>query len=311
MKILKTLGNTGLRCSAIALGTVEIGLDYGIPSDQNIERPDEADAIRFLNQALDLGVNFIDTAQVYGRSEDLIGQALKGRRQEYLLATKLAPITATDLEDEACLRVKVRESVENSLRCLRTDYVDVLMLHSATLEVVMKGEVLIQLLREQQRQGTARFVGASVYEGAGVAAVSCGGFDIVQIGYSALDRSPEHAMLPLAKAKGVGVVARSVLLKGALTPRYHSLPQELSDVKDAAGQLDSLAREAGLTLVELAYRYLLSEEVVPLCGTARIGELQEVWAYAKRGPLNEDLVSAIRLIEIQDKRLLHPGSWPF
>ena len=308
---VKALGNTSLNCSAIALGTVEIGMDYGIPSGTSSLRPDEAAAARFLNEAVDLGVNFIDTAQVYGRSEELIGEALKGRRHEYLLATKLVPIGPADLDDESLLRSKVRGSVASSLRLLQTDYVDVIMLHSATLAVIERSETVLPFLRELREEGRARYIGASVYEDAGAAAVACGGFDIVQIGYSALDRSPEQAMLPLAKKRGVGVVARSVLLKGALTPRHTSLPEELLPIREAAGQLDLLARQAGITLVELAYRYVLSKAVVPLCGTAHIGELKEVFDYGQRGPLSDDLVAAIRGVQVADRRLLHPGNWPF
>ena len=308
---VKALGSTSLNCSAIALGTVEIGMDYGIPSDMRSQRPDEAAATRFLNDALDLGVNFIDTAQVYGRSEELIGEALKGRRREYLLATKLTPIGAVDLNDSRLLREKVRASVANSLRLLKTDYVDVIMLHSATLAVIERAEMVLPFLRELREEGIARYIGASVYEDAGVAAVACGGFDIVQIGYSALDRSPEQAMLPLAKKRGVGVVARSVLLKGALTPRHTSLPEELLAIREAAGQLDLLARQAGISLVELAYRYVLSEDVLPLCGTAHLGELKQVFDYGQRGPLSDDLVAVIRGVQVSDRRLLHPGNWPF
>ncbi len=295
----------------IALGTVEIGMDYGIPSDAGHRRPEAAEAIRFLNNALDLGVTFIDTARVYGNSEELIGEALETRRAEYVLTTKLEPIRLEDLDDDAALRAKVRGSVQESLRRLRTDYIDVLMIHSASRELIARGGNLREMLRELQSEGVARSIGASVYEDAGLTAVECGGFDVVQIGYNALDRSAETAMLPEAEARGIRVVARSVLLKGALTPRYRSLPVELADLQRAAGELDALAHAAGVTLVELAYRYLLSENVLALCGTARVEELREVVTFAERGPLDAALVAEIRRVEVVDRRMLNPGNWPF
>src|ERR1700761_8221129 len=106
---LRRLGNSQLLASEIALGTVELGLDYGIPGEESHLRPPESEAIRVLNEALDLGINFIDTARAYGNSEEVIGKALHHRRGEYLLATKLCPIQAADLS-AADLGARIRES---------------------------------------------------------------------------------------------------------------------------------------------------------------------------------------------------------
>lgn len=307
----RALGKTSLEVSSIALGTVEIALDYGIPADEGHRKPEEAEAIRFLQQSVDAGVNFIDTARAYGNSEDLIGKALRGRRGEVVLATKLAPISVAELSDEESLLWKARASVEDSLRRLQTDHVDVLMLHSAPLKLIQRGGALLRCLRNLQAEGLTRYTGASVYEEAGPAAAECGAFDVIQIGYNALDRSPEIATLPLAKRGGVGVVARSVLLKGVLTQRYGLLPPELSALKEAARQLESLASEAGLSFVELAYRYVLSEDVVALCGTARLDELNGVIGYAERGPLEADLVQHVRNVAVGERQLLNPANWPF
>lgn len=89
----RRLGRTNLQVSEISLGTVELGMDYGIPVQGEQRRPSEADAARTLNCALDLGVNLIDTARAYGNSEAIIGRALKSRRNEYILATKIASLS--------------------------------------------------------------------------------------------------------------------------------------------------------------------------------------------------------------------------
>jgi aryl-alcohol dehydrogenase-like predicted oxidoreductase len=194
---LRTLGKTDLKASEIALGAVEIGLDYGIPSDGGHRRPEEQEAIRFLNEALDLGVTFLDTARVYGTSEEVIGKGLQHRRDEYILTTKLAPISVADLNSPG-LRDKVRSSVEESLRNLRTDHIDLLMIHSAPMGVIQNSAELLNLMGEFQQEGTVRYIGASVYEQAGPEALRRGGFDCLQIAYNALDRSPEAVTLPLA-----------------------------------------------------------------------------------------------------------------
>src|SRR5690242_16400292 len=120
---MRVLGRTGLHVSEISLGTVEIGMDYGI---DGARRPSEADACRLLHGALDLGINFIDTARAYGDSEAIIGRALHGRRNDVVLVSKV----------QVADRAAMFASVSESLRQLKTDYLDVLMLHSAPLAVV-------------------------------------------------------------------------------------------------------------------------------------------------------------------------------
>ena len=157
----RRLGRTGLQVSEIGLGTVELGLDYGVPVAGEHLRPPEEHAARLLNQALDLGVNFIDTARAYGASEEIIGRALKGRRGEYILASKLAPIREEGQSDGE-LAEQVKASIAESLRMLQTDVIDLLQLHWAPADVIAKGRVLAAA-REAQRAGQVRFIGASTY----------------------------------------------------------------------------------------------------------------------------------------------------
>lgn len=305
---LRPLGDTQLLASQIALGTVELGLDYGIPADGSHLRPSEAEAVRLLHHALDLGINFIDTARAYGNSEELIGKALHHRRAEYLLATKLCSLQAEDL-DLPDLDERIRTSVENSLRMLQTDCIDLLMLHSAPIEVIERADPILATLQSMQQAGHVRYVGASVYGEAGDVALAHGGFDCLQIAFNALNRVAENGLLPAAASKGVGIVVRSVLLKGALTSRYRDLPQSLQALKQAVEALDSLAQAAGLSLPELAFRYVLGSEVIALCGTARSEELEAAVAYANRGPLPPDLKNEITKIELAEQKWLNPGNW--
>ena len=168
---LRQLGSTDLFASEIALGTAELGLDYGIPAHGQHFRPVEGDAIRLLHEALDLGINFVDTARVYGNSEAIIGKGLIHRRADYILATKLVPLAACDLGNPI-LGSRIRQSIETSLRTLKTDYIDLLLVHSASLEVIRRSSELLEALRKMQRKGYVRYVGASVYEEAGGEALS-------------------------------------------------------------------------------------------------------------------------------------------
>ena len=306
----RRLGRTGLLVSEISLGTVELGMDYGIPVGDEHRRPAEADAARLLNRALDLGVNFIDTARAYGASEEVIGRALKTRRREVILCSKVAPPPA-DVHGQA-LAHHVRASIAESLRALQTDYLDVLKIHSASAEEIRRGEMIAAMLDAVQA-GYVRFVGASTYgEEAPLLALADGRYDCLQIAYSAVDRRPEARILPLAQQKDVGIVVRSVLLRGALSHRYTLLPPQLGELKAAIAQLDALRGSEASCLPELAYRYVLAHPAVStaLVGTARLGELEEVVGFAGHPPLPAELVAAIRQIVVKDEDQLHPGKWP-
>jgi aryl-alcohol dehydrogenase-like predicted oxidoreductase len=270
-----TWGATGLRVSRLALGTVELGLDYGIAAAGERLRPSFEDASAVLHRALDLGINVIDTARAYGEAEEIIGRALAGRRRDFVLVTKAAS-------------GDVRASLEESLHRLRTDYVDVLMLHCRADEMPDRAMVPDGL--------PVRFVGASVY-GAAVPE----GFDCAQVAWSALDRRAEAA--PYGE---MGLMARSVLLRGALTFRHVHLPPELAPVREAIERLAKL----GLPLPELAYRYVLSSArpVTALVGTGRLAELEECCEYAAHGPLRDDVLAEIRRITVEE-RLLDLSRW--
>ena len=303
----RRLGRTNLEVSEISLGTVELGMKYGIVLDGEPEEPSEETAAKLLHRALDLGVNFIDTARLYGEAEAIIGRALKPRRHEFVLASKVPHFAAENLSPPA-LRARVCESVEESLRQLQTDVVDVMMIHSVSGAAVPY-EVLFGILEDLRARGWVRFLGASVYGVETAIQVIDSGFaDCIQIAYSALDRRPEKHVLPLAAEKDVGIVARSVLLKGVLSPRRHALPEPLSELKSLAGQLERLCDN----LPELAYRYVLASPAVAtaLVGTNHIEELEKAIQYASLGALPEPLLDQLRMMRINNEELLNPATWP-
>ncbi len=306
----RRLGRTNLRVSEVSLGTVELGTEYGIPVQGEVLRPSDAKAERLLNVALDAGVNFIDTASVYGESEAIIGRGLNSRRNEYFLASKAVHLRVEG-DNGNTLRERVQASIARSLRLLRTDRIDLFYIHSATLEVIQRGEML-EIIQQAQSAGHVRFIGATTYgEAAAVAVLQDGRYDCLQIAYNILDRESEVSVLPLASERDVGVVIRSVLLKGALTYRYTHLPNELNELKSVIRKIDELRGSETGSLQELAYRYVLAHPVVAaaLAGTGRVSELEEVVAFAEKGPLACGLMESIRNISV-DPEQLNPGNWP-
>lgn len=289
----RLLGKTGLTVSEIALGTVELGLDYGIGPDAR--RPRYEDAARILNRALDLGINFIDTARAYGEAEAVIGRAIAGRRREFILCTKVLPSGDT------------RASVETSLRLLCADVLDIVMIHCRADQPVAPPEVIEALFRLRQA-GTVRFLGASVYGEAQALEAIGAGFDCLQVAHSVLDRRPETRVLPEAAACGVGIVTRSVLLKGVLSRRAASLPASLAPLAEAARSLGQPLEQ----LPELAYRYLLALNPphTLLVGASHVDEVEAAVRFAGLGPLPAEEMTRIRARPMLGDEFLNPGRWP-
>src|SRR6476469_11017023 len=155
----RLLGRTAIPASEISLGTVELGMEYGIAAAGERLRPDEAESARLLHRALDLGINLIDTARVYGDSEAIIGRAIAARRSEFYLVSK-GPTFPDLLPGER--RQRMIDSVQESLRQLRTAQLDVLLLHTVATDGLSNGE-LADVLDGIRARGLTRFTGVSVY----------------------------------------------------------------------------------------------------------------------------------------------------
>ncbi|NUN00672.1 MAG: aldo/keto reductase [Bryobacteraceae bacterium] len=306
----RRLGRTNLMVSAISLGTVELGMRYGIAPAGLDEKPGQEQAARLLNRALDLGVNYIDTARAYGDSEAIIGRSIASRREEFVLATKVPSFHREDLTSKE-LRRRAGIAVEDSLRALKTNVIDIVMIHCAP-DRDFDYEVLLDALDAERTAGRTRFIGASVYgEDAALKAILSGRCDAVQIAYSVLDRRPERRVLPAAMTHDVGIVARSVLLKGALTHRASQLPDTLAELKEAAIRMEAAADGLAGGVPELAYRYVLAHQGVntALVGTGRMEELEAVVSYAGQSELPSQALGRLREVVVRDERLLNPGNW--
>ncbi|MFK7959294.1 MAG: aldo/keto reductase [Phycisphaerales bacterium] len=212
----RPLGRTGLEVGVVGYGAFKIGRAEGIKYPTGYALPDEDAAARLLHRVLDLGVNLIDVAPSYGVAEERIGNALAGRRHEFVLSTKVGEQFASGHSTYAFDDASIRRSVATSLRRLRTDAVDILLVHSDGIdEEAMAGRVAETML-DLQSAGLARFVGFSGKHAAGTRAALAWA-DVVMVTYHAGDDSHAAVMDEAAEA-GVGVLIKKALASGHLPP---------------------------------------------------------------------------------------------
>lgn len=209
----RVLGRTGLEVTALGYGAMEI---RG-PRIWNGRPVTDEQAETILNAVLDSGINFIDTANDYGLSEQYIGRFISDRRQEYYLATKCGCTVVrrdeqTDDTPHVWTRDNLLRGIDESLARMRTDYVDLLQLHNPTVEQAESGG-LVAVLEEIRDSGRARFIGCSSTLPHLETLISWGVFDSFQIPYSALDRQHENAV-SRAEESGAGVIVRGGVARG-------------------------------------------------------------------------------------------------
>jgi len=198
----RSLGKTDMRVGVLGFGGSEIGY----------ERVAAKTVARLLNSALDAGLNVIDTAECYEESEEMIGKALADRRKDYYLFTKCGHPEGWGREDwrpESLLK-----GVERSLRRLKTNYVDLIQLHSCSEDELRKGDVM-DALRRAKEKGYARYIGYSGDGGAALYAIECGQFDALQTSISIADQESLDLTLPLARERNMGVIAKRPIANAA------------------------------------------------------------------------------------------------
>lgn len=276
----RELGSTSLQVSEIAFGGVEIGMPYGIGVKDEKDMPTENDAIKLLHAAADAGVNFFDTARLYGNSERIIGKAFSDRRSSVLISTKCRQFRDKDgkLPDDAELKRIIETSLAESLRELKSDYVDLYMLHQADLEI-LSNETIARFFENLKKKGIARSVGASTYRNAETEKViTSATWDVVQLPFNLMDQR-QAQLFPLAEHHKKGIVVRSVLLRGLLSNRAGDLHPALKHVRDHIESYDQLIGGTISDRSSLAIKFALS---FPAVSTALVGiDRLEYLAHAK------------------------------
>src|SRR5438445_8223639 len=215
----RTLGSTGLKVSEVGFGAWAIGGN----AHGNSYGPTEDEAsIAAIEKAVELGCNFFDTADVYGHghSEELLGKALKGRRKEVVLATKGGSDFYHDPPRLNFTEAHIFFAVEQSLKRLDTDIIDLYQLHNPPFSVIEGGRVF-EPLEKLKKQGKVRYYGISIHDPQeGLLAMKTGKPSTIQVVYNYLRRDAAEELFPRALAEGVGIIAREPLANGFLTAKY-------------------------------------------------------------------------------------------
>lgn len=214
----RRLGRTELEISVVGVGTWQFGGEWGMNFDH-------AAANRILGRAQELGINLIDTAECYGDhlSERLIGAAIKGQRDQWIIATKFGHHFNDRFDrDDRWSPQDVRQQLEDSLRALQTDYVDLYQFHSGSNDAFDQPE-LWEMLNEQVRAGKIRHLGLSISPNSNIYQVRRArevGAEAIQVVFNRLDRTPEAEVLPTCQEDNLGVLARVPLASGLLSGKY-------------------------------------------------------------------------------------------
>ncbi len=304
------LGRTGLPVSRLCLGTMTFGLQC-----------DEATSERILGAAEDAGITFLDTADVYplggdagtvGRTEEILGRWLRGRRERVVLATKCFGPTGPSPWDRGGSRKHVLDAIDASLRRLGTDYVDLYQLHGYDTATPL--DETLGALDQVVRAGKARYVGVSNWPAHRV--------DSVQPRYNLLFRQFERDLLPMCQEEGVGVIPYNPLAGGLLTGKHRpGTPEEGTRFTlGRAGslyrerywherefatveELRPLAAEAGLSLATLAVAWVLANPAVtaPIVGASRPEQLADAVAALER-PLDAELLARLDALTAEYRR---------
>ena len=292
---MRELGRTGIQVSPYCLGTMMFG---------QVGNTDEDDCVRIIHRALEAGINFVDTADVYGpggKSEEIVGRALKGRRDDIVLATKVNGSMGEDPNRGGSSRRWIITAVEHSLRRLQTDRIDLYQIHHPDPRTDV--EETLSALTDLVRSGKVRAIGSSnapaseIVEAQWVAdRHGLQRLRTEQPTYSILNRGIEREVLPTCQRYGMGTLVWSPLAMGLLTGRYRKgrpeprnarmnwVPRHLTDERklDAVEQLIPLAAEAGLSLTHLAIAFAVTHPAVTsaIIGPRTMEQIEDLLAGA-------------------------------
>lgn len=281
----RKFGKTDMEVSVLGFGGAEIGYNQ----DQTQE-----DVNQLLNSALDAGLNVIDTAAAYKTSEKMIGEAVGKRRKDYFLLTKCGALDAFTRHDWT--KKGILETIETSLRNLKTDYLDVAQLHSCSSEILNRGEA-IEALQRAQEKGYTRYIGYSGDNEDAKTAIELDVFDSLQTSVSIADQTPIDGIIKLAAEKNMGIIAKrpiaNAVWRNAEKPAdsyHHGYWERIQKLKFPF--LNKSLEEATAT----ALRFTLTVTGVDtmIVGTTRPQRWQENARYVAEGKLSSEEFEAIR-----------------
>jgi aryl-alcohol dehydrogenase-like predicted oxidoreductase len=296
----RRIGTSDLYVHPAGLGCMSLGTD-------------EQHATRIIDAALDLGVNYFDTADLYddGRNEEILGAALRGRRSQVILATKVGNKRIpgqTALSWDAS-KSYILSAVRASLRRLQTDYIDLYQLHGGMITDNI--DETIEAFEQLQQEGLIRYYGiSSIRPNVIRAYVQRSHLVSVMMQYSLLDRRPEEEILPLLADRNIAVIPRGALAQGLLTEQGLSrytvranktyLGYTAEDLRSTLEQLTDYAAAVGTSLTELAHHYVLHPSTVSVnvSGASSVAQLEQNVRYANSTPLTDAQLTALKALTV-------------
>jgi len=293
----RNLGKSGLKVSAIGLG----GNNFGWWAD-------EQTSITVINRALESGINFIDTADVYdrGRSEEFVGKAVKGKRQQVLIATKFGNQMGEGANDRGGSRYHIMRAVEASLRRLQMDYMDLYQMHIADPATPI--EETLRALDDLVRSGKVRYIGCSNFAAWQLCEAlltsklnNLNAFVSVQPQYNMLARQIERELMPCCQAYGIGIIPYSPLASGFLTGKYRKNEQPPAEAR-LSGPNPAFRR----IFTDANWEKLAKMEAFAAERNHSVGELPIAWLLAK--PCVSTVIAGARRIE-QVTANVKAGEW--
>lgn len=282
----RQFGKTDMMVSVLGFGGAEIGFQ-GV---------DVSEVKSILNNALDAGLNVVDTAECYVNSEEMIGNAVSHRRDDFYLITKCGH--GENFDVGAWSKVEILSSIERSLKRLKTDRLDLVLLHSCSEEELRKGEV-IEALQAAKASGKTRYIGYSGDSFAALYAIESGAFDALQTSVNIADQEALELTLPKAKERSMGVIAKrpvaNVAWKEKTKPEYFYIQEYWARFQKL--KYDFLNGDLS-EAVNTALRFTLSVDGVhtAIVGTTKKERWQENARMLEKGGLSESEFAAIRKI---------------
>ncbi len=276
----RLLGSTHMCVSRVGLGGNKISTSTGL------------DVGQLLNQALDAGVNVVDTAECYGESEELIGRALAHRRSDYYLFTKCGHADGFDLPDWH--PDLIEQSIERSLKRLRTDHLDLVQLHACSQRVFQQSE-MIEVLQRVRKAGKVSYIGYSGDRGDALSAIKSNLFDTLQVTVNIADQEAIDRIIPFAVAQGMGVIAKQALARIAWRDGANSNDPTRRTYEKRLKRLD-YDFLTGVEAVDTTLRFPLSVPGIDivLIGTTSPSHFQQNVSSLQAGPLPIEEFGAIR-----------------
>lgn len=290
----RKFGKTDMKVSVLGFGSAEIGMDSSTATDQEVGE--------LLNALIDEGVNVLDSASSYKRSESLIGQFVSGRRSEYYIFSKLGEGESVGLPYPDWDVRNVRPSIERTLRDLKTDYVDLMMIHSCSEAVLRQGD-LIEALRDLKREGLTRYIGYSGDSTDALYAVNTGVFDALETSINIADQEALQLTVSEAAKLDMGIIAKRPVANAVW------VRQGLENAPDPyVERLDKLnypfLQQSSDVIAEKALRFVLSVPYVDtaIAGTTKLEHFRQNIGYAAKGKLPDREILDIRnrWLEVQE-----------